>query len=126
MASLESVDVGRLVEELARELDEARTRKRQAERMLERIAGMMRALGLKEACDGEARAQLGDDGGLHYTADFWGLKTLHDRLAAARYYHELLADLDELRPYLSYSALEKAELVKQHLDRLLESLKCKG
>lgn len=130
MASLESVDVGRLVEELARELDEARARKSQVLRMLDRIAGMMDSFGLTRVCLDGAVVQKGkdEDGNdeLYYTASPEEIQEIHDRLAAARYYHELLADIDELQPYLSEQAKAKAELVKQHLDRLLESLKCRG
>lgn len=129
MASLEQVDMDKLVYELAQEIQQARARKRQVLRTLDRIAGMMDSLGLDSVCLGNAIVQKGrdEDGNdeLYYTAGPEELQEIHDRLAAARYYHELLADLDELEPYLDETVRAKAELVKQHLDRLLESLKCR-
>lgn len=129
MASLEQIDLGRVVSELVQGLHRARGRKRQVERLLERIAGMMAALGLDSVCLGGAVVRRGRDGEgndeLYYTVDMEKLREIHDRLAQARYYSELLAELDELRPFLDNATVEKAELVKQHLDRLLESLKCR-
>ncbi len=129
MAELESVKIDIIVNELAQEIQQARARKRQVLRTLDRIAGMMKALGLDSVCLGNAIVRKGkdEDGNdeLYYTASSEEIQEIHDRLAAARYYSELLADLDELQPYLSEQAKAKAELVKQHLDELIESLKCR-
>ena len=123
MAELESVKIDIIVNELVNELQKAVAMRRQALRLINRIHEYMLALGLKEVCvDGVSLHR--DNIFKAYKMSLDTLQEIHDKLGQIKYYKELLDAVDEHRIYMNPSTLEKAKLVKQHLDSLLESIKC--